>query len=465
MHCGVVPHPPVAVPEVGKREADKVSDTRQALLELGRRIKDSGAGVLVMISPHSPVFADAIVINMAEKLRGDLAAFGAPGVTFECDNDSRLANEIIAQCEKLNLVSAALDERLAGEFNVQLSLDHGITVPLYFLRQAGLELPLVVSSMSMFSFEQLYRFGIAVARASETLHRRVALLASGDLSHRLTPGAPAGYEPEAFKFDEEIVRLVGSADALSLINLDPDMVEKAGECGLRPIIMMMGALDGKSVQPEVLSYQAPFGVGYMVASLQPGGDDDGRLLLQPMEKNRREKLKARREKESFLVKLARETLENYVLGKPKPEIKSEEIPPEFKRRAAVFVSIKKNGQLRGCIGSVYPQQEDLVQEVMHNAINAGIHDPRFYPVRPEELDELTYSVDVLTEPEPVSGLEQLDPKKYGVIVRKGNKSGLLLPDLEGIDTAREQVDIAKEKAGIGRHEDAALERFEVVRYK
>lgn len=465
VHCGVVPHPPIAVPEVGKGEAGKVSETQSALVELGRRIKESGAETLVIISPHSPLFNDAVVINKTEKLQGTLANFGAPQVVFNYDNDIDLVDKILEECQKVNLVSAPLDEKLAEEFDIDISLDHGVTVPLYFLRQAGLELPLVVASMSMFSFEQLYRFGVAVSRAAEKLGRRTALLASGDLSHRLTPDAPAGYEPDAAEFDKEIVKLVGSADALGLINLDMDKVERAGECGLRPIIMMMGALDGKEVQAEVLSYQGPFGVGYMVASLKPGDVDESRLLLKKLDEMRQQKIMSRRRKESFLVRLARETLENYVLGRPRPEIKPGDIPGEFKRRAAVFVSIKKNGQLRGCIGTVSPQQDNLVKEVMHNAISAGVHDPRFYPVRPEELDELTYSVDVLSEPEPINDINQLDPKKYGVIVRSGHKSGLLLPNLEGIDTVQEQLRIAKEKAGIAPNEEVALERFEVARYK
>ena len=293
------------------------------------------------------------------------------------------------------------------------------------------------------------------------------MLASGDLSHRLTPGAPAGYDPGAAEFDKEVVRLVAAADAEGLMKIDPEAIEQAGECGLRPIIMMMGALDGKSVESEVLYYQAPFGVGYMVASLKPGENDPDRSILEDLEKQKLAQLKFRRDKESFLVQLARKTLENYVLGKSKKaeEIDPNQVPPEFKRQAVTFVSIKKNGQLRGCIGSVLPQRQNIVEEVIHNAVSAGIHDPRFHPVRPEELDELDYSVDVLSNPEPVAGMEELDTKKYGVIVKRGGRKGLLLPNLEGVNTVQEQVRIAREKAGIAPGEEISLERFEVIRYK
>lgn len=142
-----------------------------------------------------------------------------------------------------------------------------------------------------------------------------------------------------------------------------------------------------------------------------------------------------------------------------------DIPAELlEKRAGAFVSIKKNGQLRGCIGTIQAVQPDLAQEIMENAVSAAVRDPRFSPIEPEELEHLVISVDVLGETEKISSPEELDTKKYGVIVTKGRKRGLLLPNLEGIDTVEEQIVIAKRKAGIGESEDAALERFEVIRH-
>jgi AmmeMemoRadiSam system protein A len=228
--------------------------------------------------------------------------------------------------------------------------------------------------------------------------------------------------------------------------------------------MMLGALDGYQSRSEVLSYEGPFGVGYMVAGLEPGPKDERRSILADLLKVREEKVKVRRANESYLVRIARQTLENWVRGidkRPDPG----EVPPEFRRPAGVFVSVKKGGALRGCIGTVKPATPSIIEEVMENAVSAGARDPRFYPVRADELDELEYSVDVLGEPEKVDSLDDLDPKRYGVIVRGRGRSGLLLPDLEGIDTPEEQVRIAKEKAGLGPDDEVALERFTVTRYK
>ncbi len=165
------------------------------------------------------------------------------------------------------------------------------------------------------------------------------------------------------------------------------------------------------------------------------------------------------------IRLARESLEAYVI-----EGKKIDLPPDLpeemlKQRAGVFVSLKKGGQLRGCIGTVAPTRDCIAREIIENAISAGCRDPRFYPVSEKELKDLEYSVDVLKEPEPIRSLEELDPQRYGVIVKKGYRSGLLLPNLDGIDTPQQQVYIACQKAGIDPGGDFEMLRFEVIRYK
>jgi len=172
----------------------------------------------------------------------------------------------------------------------------------------------------------------------------------------------------------------------------------------------------------------------------------------------------KKNEESAYVKLARETIENYIkqgkiitppLGLPEEMIN---------QKAGVFVSLKKNGNLRGCIGTFMPTQGNVAQEIIKNAISAAVDDPRFSPVNASELEDLSISVDVLSAPEEVKDISQLDPKKYGVIVSSGYKKGLLLPDLEGVDTVEYQIDIAKRKAGIYPGEKVKLYRFEVKRY-
>lgn len=463
---GICPHPPIMVPEVGRGRDEEVAETKRAMLELGRRVAASGAQTLVMITPHGTVFADGIGISTFPKLKGDLGQFGAPGVRFELPSDLDLAREIKAVARAKGIMVVGIDNEMAARHELSSGLDHGVTAPLYFIREAGVNLPLVHVSMGMLPYSKLYAFGVAVREAAARRGKKVAVLASGDLSHRLSPGAPAGYDPSGGDFDRRLVELVGVVDVEGILKLDPELVERAGECGLRPIIMMLGALDGMAVRSEVLSYQGPFGVGYLVAALEPGAPDDSRSLERKLLDEASERTRQKRAGESYPVQVARKALERYYSGKNYKLFDLEGAPPEFAgRRAGVFVSLKKHGQLRGCIGTVAPVYDSIVEEIAENAISAATRDPRFYAVEPEELPELDISVDILTDPEPVRGMDELDPKKYGVIVSAGGRRGLLLPDLEGINTVEEQVAIARQKAGIAPGEPVKLERFEVIRYK
>lgn len=165
-----------------------------------------------------------------------------------------------------------------------------------------------------------------------------------------------------------------------------------------------------------------------------------------------------------LVKLAKDAVEKYILEGKTIRL-PHDLTPEMKEKAGVFVSIKKNRALRGCIGTYLPTRENVASEIIQNAISAATQDPRFLPVDSTELNELKYSVDVLSEPEKVAGTKDLAPKRYGIIVKSGNRRGLLLPDLEGVNTVEEQIRIASMKAGIAPQEVIELYRFEVKRYK
>ncbi len=164
-----------------------------------------------------------------------------------------------------------------------------------------------------------------------------------------------------------------------------------------------------------------------------------------------------------VAQLAREAIERYV--RDEVIIQPEASTPEMRERAGVFVSIHRDGELRGCIGTFQPTRENVAEEIVANAISAATRDPRFNPVTSAELDELDYKVDILTDPEPVDDVSKLDPLRYGVIVESGWRRGLLLPDLEGVDDVKHQIEICRMKAGIDRDEPVDLYRFEVKRFQ
>ncbi|MEW6182419.1 MAG: AmmeMemoRadiSam system protein A [Bacillota bacterium] len=449
---GIVPHPPIMVPEVGRGDAGEVRRTQEALRELGGMINRSGAATMIFISPHGPVLWDAVGVVATKELHGNLGRFGAPGVSFDLRTDTVLVDVL-----RQELLQIGVPGVEAGE-GQGYRLDHGVTAPLYWLREGGVKLPVVVCGTALLALHRLYGFGVAVQQAALKSGRKVAVIASGDLSHRLSPEAPNGYDPYGEVFDRRMQEIIGAADVRALMKLDPVLVERAGECGYRPIIMLFGALEGLKVKPAVLSYEGPFGVGYMVAGLVPEGEDENRRIYEDLLKE----AEARRAKEGFLVRLARKAIRAYL--EEGERVQAETVPPEFSGQAGVFVSLKKGTFLRGCIGTISPTRSNIVEEVIENAIGASTRDPRFDPVRASEIEDLSISVDVLGRPEPVSGLDELDPKRYGVIVSRRLRKGLLLPDLEGVDTPDRQVAVARQKAGIGPDEPVKLERFEVKRY-
>ena len=226
-------------------------------------------------------------------------------------------------------------------------------------------------------------------------------------------------------------------------------------------LTLAGFLDGCAVGSRVLSYEGPWGVGYMVAVFAP---EPQLASLGSGTGVRGSKGGSKGDADSGPVALARASLELYVrehreLDSPRLE------DPDLPGRAGAFVSLHEDGMLRGCIGTIAPTRSTLAEEIAHNAIAAATEDPRFPPVRPEELDSLEVKVDVLHEPEPAASLGDLDPKVYGVITSCGTRRGLLLPDLEGVDTCEDQVAIAMQKGGIAAGEPVRLERFKVDRYE
>ncbi len=461
----VFPHPPVIVPEVGGGCEKDAADTLKACRRAAQDISGEKPSTIIVTTPHGPVFQDYIYMADSTKLTGNLADFGAPDVYFEHLNNTDLAQSIFEKARDRGIKAGGLERSVMKQHNIKDTLDHGVMVPLYFVNKVLSGFKLVQISISGYPNHKLYEFGMCIRDSVADSSENVVFIASGDLSHRLSRSAPCGYSPDGSVFDGKVVDGILNMDAESLVDMSPALCESAGECGLRSFIMMMGALDGYNAVSSVYSYEGPFGVGYAVARIRVDGKDSKRFFMEKMEKKQKAGITELRNDEDPYVKLARQALEAYVREGREIGI-SDGLPVEMtQNRAGVFVSLKKFGSLRGCIGTTGPVTPGIAHEIINNAISAGTRDPRFAPVEEDELDSLVYSVDVLMEPEPIDSIEQLDVLKYGVIVRSGMRTGLLLPGLEGVDMPEKQVSIALQKAGIGKDEDYKMERFEVIRHK
>lgn len=454
----IVPHPPIIIPEVGKGEEQKIVNTVDSYREVARRIAELKPDTIVITSPHTIMYSDYFHISPGKRTKGDLGQFRAKEVSFQAEYDEEFVEALEAAAQRDGVEAGTLGEK-------DSSLDHGTMIPLYFINQFLKDYKIVRIGISGLSFPDHYRLGRCITKTADKLDRRIVFVASGDLSHKLKEEGPYGYSEEGVKFDKEIIQAMREGDFLHFLEFTPDFCESAAECGLRSFIIMAGALSGKSVKSELLSYEGPFGVGYAVCALEITGVEEKRHFDKIFEDKQREYAIERQKTEDAYVHLARLSLETYIRTGKYAKLPVDLQEDLLNRKAGVFVSLKKYGSLRGCIGTISPVTASIAKEILRNAVSAGVEDPRFAPVEEEELFELVYSVDVLSEAVPINDMTQLDVKRYGVIVTAGHKRGLLLPNLEGIDSPEQQVSIAKKKAGIYDNEAYTMERFEVVRHK
>ncbi len=463
--CYLLPHPPIIIPEIGRGEERKAEDTIRAMEEVAGMVSLDKPDVIIVITPHGPVFRDAVAVGYQGSFTGSFKDFGHPEIKMTLDGDIGISHRIMKIAAGEGIPVIAMDNTTAAKYGLSPELDHGTMVPLYFIHKRYSKFKLVHITYGMLQPVELYRMGKCIQQAIQESEGKVAVISSGDLSHRLSRQAPAGYSRRGAEFDEKLVSYLKQMEIEKIVHMDDDLVEEAGQCAYRSILILLGVLDGFEVKSRVLSYEGPFGVGYCAASFIPVRSNPVRELLGTLTGMRNRKMEQLREREDEYVKLARKTLEHYVKYHevmPVPDGLPEEM---LHKQAGVFVSIKKRGQLRGCIGTFQPTTENIACEIISNAISAGTRDPRFYPVEERDLEDLEYSVDVLHEPQQVQSTDQLDARKYGIIVRKGRRSGLLLPDLEGVDTPEDQIRIALNKAGISPSEAYTIERFEVERHK
>jgi len=457
-----MPHPPIIIPEVGHGEEKKIKNTYDACELIGREIAEIKPDTIIVVTPHGTMFSDAIALSFENSISGSLKQFGAPEVSMNFEIDMDLTQEIMVRAEKSNIQIVRATGSVLRKYGREYELDHGSIVPLYFVKGKYNSFKFVHITYGGLNPMQLYKFGKLIKEAVEESNKNIVFIGSGDLSHRLKDEGPYDYSPYGERFDREIISLLMQGDVAEVFNINPEMIENAGECGLRSYYIMLGAMDGNEIKGELLSYEGTFGVGYAVMKFKISHGD--RDILSEITKEKTKKYNKRINNEDVYVRLARESLTHYLRDGSYMDVPSYVTEEMTNNKRGVFVSLKKFGLLRGCIGTIFPLTVSIAKEIMRNAIEAGESDPRFSNVSEGELEDIVFSVDVLTEPIPASK-EELDPRKYGVILRCGRKSGLLLPDLAGVNTIEEQISIVLSKATISPNDNYTMEKFEVIRHK
>ncbi len=453
----MVPHPPLIVPEVGKGGEEQIKTTTEAYEKAAREIASLKPETIVITSPHSVMYADYFHISPGRRASGDLSNFRAGCVKFKEEYDTELVDEITRIADRNAFSAGTLGER-------DKNLDHGTMVPLYFIRKYLDDFKIVRIGLSGLPLTDHYRLGQMIKSAVDNLSRRVVFVASGDLSHKLQTYGPYGFAPEGPEYDRRIMDVCKRAAFDELFDFDEAFCERAAECGHRSFVIMAGALDATRVKATQYSHEDVTGVGYGICSFYPAGEDKERRFLEKHLEKIERQLEEKKNASDEYVRLARKAIESYVTDKTIIKV-PDHLPKEMTDTCAgAFVSIHEHGRLRGCIGTISATKDSLAEEIIANAISASTTDPRFDPITKDELPWLDINVDVLGDAEDIDSPDELDVKRYGVIVSNRFKRGLLLPDLDGVDTVEQQIRIAKQKAGINDNEKYSLQRFEVIRH-
>lgn len=254
--AAVVPHSPVLIPSIGKEHLKKLKKTVAAMKRLEQDLYATHPDTILVISPHGPVEADHFTLDLNEKYVCDLKDFGVFDVTVDCRADMRLISALKEHLEDKNVPFMLRSEK---------ELDYGVVVPLTYLAGHLKKYSVLPIYPSLLSAKSHFEFGQAIQEVLMHTDRRVAVIASADLSHRLTRSGPAGYSPYGKKFDEKIQTLIKERKHAALITFEPELAAKAAQCGLPPLTILSGILDGIEAAPEILSYESPFGIGLLTA--------------------------------------------------------------------------------------------------------------------------------------------------------------------------------------------------------
>ncbi len=432
-------HAPIVIPDVAGVRGEQCVHSTAAMRAAAARVVQKHPDVVVVLSPHTPRLPGfGIVAGVGRgrtgRITGSFEDFGAPAVQIDLPAAEDATARLLHKAEQAGADVSAI---ALGK------LDHGAAVPLAFLVEAGFCGPtLVVGLPRAPSAEGMRAFGRLLAEAAGD--ERWAVVASGDCSHRLIPGAPAGFHPEAQRFDDALVRVVTAGERLE--GIDAGLRDLAAE-DVVDTVQIAEAASGSTLGREVLSYEGPFGVGYLVAVLcdpdpapsfraKPGADPE--------------------ERANVLVDVAEDALRAHLERRGRRAFDTGHV--DAMAVSGAFVTWREGRDLRGCVGRM-TLDKPLSEAVAELAVSSASADPRFLPVTAAEAPRLDAEITLLSPSEHVNDVGELDPRTWGVEAKNGWRHGVLLPDIDGVDSVEQQLNIVLRKAGIRPDEPFTLRKF------
>lgn len=477
----LMPHPPLIIPSIGEGGEFEIQRTIDACNCVGKEIQELKPETIVIVSPHGTKFSDAISISNGEKIRGNLKEFKDSQITIEKHIDRQFNQKLEEICKYDNIPVVLYDSNLLKKFHREYKLDYASIIPMYFIEKFYKNYKIVQITYNNLSDVQLYKFGMAIKQTAKSLDRSVVFIDSMNLSKILTDEEK--YQDsndeinldtdidtdidtdDKINFDTELISNLENGDVKSIFNIDKSKINDAVENELKSILIMLGAMDLEKINTQVMSYETDYKSSYSVIKFDNTKKDKSKLesIISMKEEilNKANKISSC---QNPYVKLSRDSLNHYFTTNHLMAV-PHNIPCELKQnQSGVFVSLIKEGELRGCVGTTLPETDSIAQEIIRNTIQAATRDYRFSKITLEELNNIEISIDIISRPSQATK-EELNPKKYGILVTQGSKKGVVLPNSPGINTVNAQIKLACKRANININENYELEKFETNRYK
>lgn len=466
----ILPHTSFLIPFIGGRKREHLARTAHGFDCIGKELTKNSPETVVLIAPHGVTFSNSIYMPDNKKLKGVLQ-FTRLYKPLSYNNDVELVYKIMEAAQRRNVSSGPVAPEVLREYKLSKKLSYGTTVPLYLQRKCIDNCSLVSVGISNLSVEDHYAFGQAILEAVRSSEKKVALIASGELSHRLEgtiENTPLGISQRGKEFDETIVDAFQKNDPLKVLSINQSLRDSAGECGLDAFHILLGTLDEYEIDCTVHSYEAPFGIGLMTATIKPGQHVE-KSIINTYKVQARSLTAEKQKRESLQVKLARKAIDHYLTYKKVMDVPNSSFCDMGTQKSGVYVSIKREGKWQGCMGTDCPTKNTIAEEIIHNAITSAFNDPRFEPIKKGELEEATIEVIQIGDLEKIDDPERVNPNNYGLVVankrKNPNKYGLILPGISGIETGAELYRAAMIKAGMGPQDKAICYKFKGTVYR
>lgn len=426
----VVPYSPLLLPLIHDEVQDKLQATLSAYQQVAKEISEYHPDTIVIISTKAFGYKDYIHIDAKEQASGNFSKYGHSEYAIAVEYDTVLVNQICSLAKHNHIPAGKRGEQSD-------SLDVGTMVPLFFINQYMSDYRIARISTSAVDKEQLDQLGQCISTAAQDIDRKIVIIVSGELSKRLSNDSPYGYHKDSAVFDQYILNSLKDNDLEAWDHINPELSEASAQTILGALQMLKGAISDTLFHSTTLSYEAPFGIGWLIASFH------------------------NKDRNPYCA-LVRSTL-LYHLQHGKGMTKIEAGDPKLKRRGGVIVSIYLHGELYAYAGNIHPLYPTIAQEIVHIANLAVFHNQK-QPLTKEQLLRCEIKIHILSEYEPIFFIEDLNVKYDGLIVTSNQKQGIVFPKTAGIQTAAQQLALALKKSGIDADEYYTMERFKLERY-